>query len=227
MKERNIIVDVRLRTTREDRKLIIKNDTQHVVVVTNGCFSKEIAIGEDINISREEISGNYDFEFSFFSLKKEKSSSELKAKRGLRGLDIWLETESNIPLITKTNVKNCEKITLSERSNTFLFMYCKIRITNLKSIAVKSDTKRNSSFYFFSHPSDKMCFLRRMIVEGLVTLLLSALLFIGVYAIRQNITDTLVFGSISACFLASAIRKLVYMFKAMRWKNNKIPENND
>lgn len=203
--------------------MIIKNDTQHVVVVTNGHFSKEIAIGEDINISSEEISENYDFKFSFFSLKEEKSSSELKAERGLRGIDVWLETESNIPLITKTNVKNCEKITLWERSNTFLFMYWKIRVTNLKSIAVKSDTKKNNIFYFFSHPSDKMCFLHRMIMEGLVTLLLSALLFIGV----QNITDTLVFGGISACFLASAIRKLVYMFKAMRWKPNKIPENND
>ena len=54
----------------------IKNNTDHVITVCNGYFSKDIAINETISVSNQEIRNNYVLKFKFFSL-KEKTENTL------------------------------------------------------------------------------------------------------------------------------------------------------
>lgn len=193
--------------------MLIKNETSRVVSFKSEHCSGEIAIGDSVRVSDEQILEDDTFEFSFFSLKKEKRASELKAERGIKGLDIWVETESNLPLITKTSVKGCESLTLCERENTFFLMYWRFRITNLKSVAVTADGKRQKSSYAFCHLADKRCFLRRMTVEGSLALLISILIGWNVWG--ASFSDAWIAMGIGAGFLASAVRKLIYLFWAM------------
>lgn len=198
--------------------MIIQNKTTHVIVLENKHFSREIPIEKEIHISPEEFANDRDVEISFFSFKKEKHVSEAKIERGLRGIDMWLETESDIPLITKANIEGCQRITLYERSNSFLFMYWKFRITNLKSIVIKSEsTKKQHSLYSFHNKSDRKKFLTRTTVEASITMLIAIAFFITMCTASHVLSDILIYAGIGACFLASAVRKILYLFKAKSW----------
>lgn len=208
-----------LRCGRRGARMIVKNDTKRVVCVKNGHFQKEIAIGDSVRIFDEEIAGDYDFAFSFFSLKKEKRHSEVKTGRGLRGLDIWLETESNIPLTVKANAEGCERLTLREKESSFFFMYWKFRITNLvRAVAVAEDGKKRRGAASFCGASDRRRFLCRMAVEGMITLAVAIFWLFSLWKDGAADAGDFFFGSVGVCFLLSALRKLAYFFLAFRWK---------
>ena len=162
--------------------------------------------------------GDYYLNFSFFSLKGEKSATELKFERGIKGFNLYFETESDIPLITGANVEGCEEVTLTECSNSFSFMYWKFRITNLRSIAVQSNIQRNHrTFRSFCNKSDKVRFLLRAAIEGSVYMLL-AYIFVHMFIIGENMTDDLIWLGIGVCFLTSAVRRIIYLIRAKRWR---------
>ena len=201
--------------------MTIKNDTNHVVVVKNQNFAKEIAIGDEVVLNNQEIKEDYNFEFSFFSFKKAKNSVDIDIKHVIKGTMLVIETESDIPVITKTNVENCEKIILNESSNTFLFLYWKFRTTNLKRIVPQNykKTKLRKIFSFYNL-SDKKTFLRRVAIEGVITLFVSILLFERLVMTSESWTAWLIYAIVTMCFFTSAIRKLLYYFFARLWKVN-------
>lgn len=204
-----------------DSELIIKNNTNHVVVVRNNGFIKEIAIGEVVTINTNEINGDYNFEFSFFSFRKEQYTSGVEIKHAIKGVALLRESQSDIPLITKTNVEHCEKIVLNEISNTFLFMYWTFRITNLKRIDPEIDKlKTRRKCFSFYNCTDKKKFLKRTAIEGVITLFISIILFITMYMTSENWTDRLIYLIPTACFFTSAVRKLLFSFFARRWNVN-------
>ena len=201
--------------------MIIKNNTNHVVVVKNQNFTKEIAIGNEVILNNQEINGQYNFEFSFFSFKKAKHSRYMDVERVIKGVVLVLETESDIPVITKTNVENCQKIVLNEISNTFLFMYWKLRITNLKRIVPKTpNITKQRKFFSFYNSFDKKTFLKRAAMEGVITLSVSLLLLVAMFMTSESWTDWLIYAILTTCFFTSAIRKLLYYFFARRWNVN-------
>ena len=196
----------------------IKNNTNRVVAFKNKYFNKEIAIGDTMEISNETHLGDYDWEFSFFSFRGEKSSTELKFERGIKGYDLFFETESCIPLITNANVEGYEELTLSEYSVNFMFLYWKYRITHLRSVAVHSAENRlPQTDYAFYSKSDKVSFILRAAVEGIAYMLL-AVVFAAMFIRGENMTDYLILLMIGACFLTSAIRRIIYLIRAKRWR---------
>ena len=201
--------------------MTIKNDTNHVVVVKNRNFTKEIAIGNEVILNNQEINGDYNFEFSFFSFKKARHSRYMDIERGIKGVVLVCKTESDIPVITKTNVENCQKIVLNEISNTFLFMYWKLRITNLKRIVLKTyNITKQRKFFSFYNSFDKKTFLKRAATEGIITLSVCILLFAIMFMTSEIWTDWLIYAILIMCFFTSAIRKLLYYFFARRWNVN-------
>ncbi len=193
--------------------MIVKNETPHVAVIENSHFRREIAIGDAVHITDEEIGGDLQLSMYYFSYRKEKKHSEVKAERGLRGMDVWLETESILPQRLQVCAEGLDRITLRDRTPTFMFFYLKVRLTHLKRVGVWAKGKRRGGAYRFSSPKEKRRFILRMAIEGGVTLALSlALLIPLILDFREPLVPLLIGGGL----LLSAIRKLVYLFSALR-----------
>ena len=193
--------------------MIVKNETPHVAVVENSHFRREIASGDTVHITDAQIGGDLQLSMYYFSYRKEKKHSEVKAERGLRGMDVWLETESILPQRLQVCAEGLDRITLRDRTPTFMFFYLKVRLTHLKRVDVWAKGKRRGGSYRFFSPKEKRLFIRRMAIEGGVTLALSlALLIPLILDFREPLVPLLIGGGL----LLSAIRKLVYLFFALR-----------
>ena len=100
----------------------IKNNSNHVITVSNGCFSKDIAINETIVITDEEISNNYMFQFKFFAL-KEKTENKVEVVRTIGNqTGLWFSSTSYIPMQTEIYVKNYNEIIVETKSKEFVFL---------------------------------------------------------------------------------------------------------
>ena len=63
----------------------IINNTGYVVTVFNSNFNKDIAIGESLIITDEELYGNFELCFKYFFVKKSEVNEEWKWVSGARG----------------------------------------------------------------------------------------------------------------------------------------------
>ena len=198
--------------------MIIYNNTKHVVIVKNRSFLKEIAIGDSVSINKEEIRDDFEFEFSYFSFKRETHRGQFD----IRLKEFGHYSESEIPITTKTNVEGCEKLFLRDDTRYFLFTSWTSRTTSLIVIkAVWEGSKKNKNFLFFTNPSDKRLFLIRMVFQSIITLAITILLFQNILSFSPETWREYIFPIVVALsFFASGFRKLCYFFAAIFWKSN-------
>lgn len=170
-------------------------------------------------IGTEEIGDDFEFEFSYFSFRKEKHSGEFDIK--LKEFGHY--SESEIPITTKVNVKGCENLFLKDDSRYFLFTSWTSRTTSLEVIKpVFEGYKKRKKLFRFRSPSDKRLFLVRMAVQSVITLAIAALFFIAPPSGALERWGEYIFPIVVfMCFFASGFRKLCYLFAAMSWKSEK------
>jgi hypothetical protein len=193
-----------------------------VVVVKNQSFLKEIAIGDRISINTDEIKDDFEFEFSYFSFRKEKREG---------GFDIHLKefghySQSEIPIITKADIKGCEELFLKDDARYFMFTTWTARTTSLAIIKpVLNGHKKVKTFFSFINPSDKRLFLLKMGFQSVITLAIAFLLFPFREAVVEAWGEFILLTVAFLAFFASGFRKLCYIFSTIFWKSYAPPAN--
>ena len=146
----------------------IKNNTDHVITVCNGYFSKNIAINETISVSDQEIRNNYVLKFKFFSL-KEKTENELEVVRTIGNrIGLWFKSISYIPLQTEFDIKDYNEIVLETHSTEIIFITKFFKKTCLLSPV--TENVHGKITYYFPNSNCKKKFMLSLGVELLATI---------------------------------------------------------
>ena len=199
----------------------ITNNTDHVITITNGYFSKDIAINETISIPDQEINKNCVFQFGFFGI-KEKSNREMKIVRTIGNrIGLWFTSVSYIPLQTEFDIGSYDKIILKNQSNEIILISKLFKKICLLSPVIESSNKKIA----YKFPSSK-CRKNLLLSLGIELLLTIPFFLIMLYSCFVSYLES--WGwfeciSLSLCTLYLAYsntRKLYYLLS--KFKNKRI-----
>lgn len=193
------------------KKIINKSD--HVIVVRNSSFSKEIPIGAEITIHEDEIGGDHTFAIERFSLKQMKSENDFEEVRtvGNRyGLRFYMH--SFIPMKTVVDLQDCSEVVITDENIEFHFLTGIFKMISLERLHVENSP--NKEKLFFVNNKEKKYFFRWILAELIITFLLlplltcvSVLCFTG----DEGWLSCLLTSGISLFFAYSYFRKLAYL----------------
>lgn len=198
--------------------MVIQNNTENVIVVSNARFKKEIPVKTSVDLS-DEMLGGQSLKIEYFSLHGETKKSEYGVKRGFnRRLYTYFFNESVFPLKTVVNTENISELvlTLDEMQlPTFVFFFKKIL---LKSVACQKGVKFKNLFHTCK---DKKRLLGFLFAESLISLILSigfaaatVMFFSNGEAVIYKIFSVLITMVVLVC-TAVNVR---YFLSACKWK---------
>ena len=208
--------------------MTVKNLTDHVVVVDGLRFSREIAIGQMIELSDEDIENDHILRFSFFSVKS-RTEHTLDVERDLRGRSgLWYRAKTTIPLETVTDIETAHDIELIQRDINVCFIALFFRSLCLKRIVVAEHRRRGA--HCFSSLADKRRVLRALAIESAIALqilllLLAVLPFAFVDA--WGLAETLICLAVTLAFSFVCMRNMILCHRVRRWDIRKAEINYD
>ena len=153
----------------------IINKSNFVIVVTNEFISKEIPINGQVILQDDEINGNYLFDIEFFSKKQMKTENNLEMVRtcGNR-YGLWFERSTVIPMKTAVDLLECSEIIVKDEKIEFHFLTAIFKKISL--IKPHVDNCNFAKKTLFVNDKDKKYFLRWLLIELIITVLLFPIL---------------------------------------------------
>lgn len=197
----------------------IKNNTQHVVVVSNKYFSCEVPINETITLSDSEIKDDCVFQFSYFSLKEGHIERAISIEKGIdRQLGLWYSSKSIIPVKTVFDVEHYNYIDLIEKNTGIYFVVLFFKSFCLKGITIKHHN--NEKNHCFINKADKKRLFRNMCIELMVAipillLLLSMLPFLFIET--WEMATAIIYLLSTFLFLCVCTRNIIHCCILHRW----------
>lgn len=199
--------------------LTIQNETEKVLVVYNTLFSKNIPIGENIEIKSELLQGDDKLFCRYLYARGEEETVEygIEREKIRRRLYINYERISTFPLVTVFSTKNMQTLCLKEESIPLRYISL-FKTVRLKRIIMETN---NQMEYLFLDTQSKSRFLKLM--RRALLFLPLAIIFLLVcieYLVRPEFDwmekTMMIFALLSVSFMI--FRDVYYYFKGRKWK---------
>ena len=200
----------------------IVNNSGHVITVSNSTFSVDVPIGENVTVFDNEIGGDYNFALKKLGKSRETERGVEEVNRfGKSGplVGLYFSRITFINMQTQLNICDIEKIVIAEKTteiNIWTAIFKKISVNRLWVENSKSKEKTS-----FLNNSDRKYFLRWMIPELIITLILSLILAVAsVFMLVETygFWERLFVVALTSLVLCGHIKKAIYFTKFGRKK---------
>ena len=194
------------------RTVTVTNGSDHVIVVSHGALSREIPIGGQDTVQVDDPEGDCSFTIRFFSKRQMKTENKTELVRTVdAGYALWFNSESVVPLKTVVDLSGCSEVTVKDETIEFRFLTAIFKKISL--IRPRAVDRRCEKKTLFVSDKDKCYFLRRMLIELIVTFVLFPILIGGAaFAFTEGWGwfETLLMCSTALAFVYCYCRKVVY-----------------
>ena len=167
--------------------ITIQNETGEILVVHNSFFSMDIPIGKTVEISSEQLCGDFTIFCRFFGSFDEEQSEDYGFKRSTirKRWYAYYEHISTFPLATQFTVKDGQTLKLKKQTDDKLF-YLLFKIARLKKIIRETGQEEKHLFY----TTDSKRRFRRLMRFSLLFLPIAIILAIcGIWLLFQKEYD--------------------------------------
>ena len=197
----------------------IINNTGYVVTVFNSNFNKDIAIGESLIITDEELYGNFELCFKYFFVKKSEVNEEWKWVSGARGghYSYSYNKITNAPTVTKVNSYGINEITLEKsETNVNAIMFKSMCV---RSILLKENNKAiKEQAVSFCDAKIRKRVMGIMFMKLIMLFLLSAALAIVAFTVEVTTDMALNILVVSLAFFIWWLYTLRVLIKIKKYK---------
>lgn len=148
--------------------MLINNQSECVIVVSNMFFAMEIPALQSITISEDDINNDPQLEFSFFSKKKKQTENEFYTERTFGNrYGIGFRSCTVIPMRTVVDIGDTTEIIVKDDSIEFHFLTLIFKKISLSKLSVENYKGKQN--LLFVNNSEKLYFLRWLFIELLIT----------------------------------------------------------
>ena len=198
--------------------MLINNQSECVIVVSNMFFTMEIPALQSITISEDDINNDPQFEFSFFSKKKKQTENEFYTERtwGNR-YGIGFHSCTAIPIRTVVDIGDSTEIIVKDDSIEFHFLTLIFKTISLRKLSVENYKGKQN--LLFVNGNERRYFLKWLLVELFVAfflLLITTLVTVFALVNWWGWFESISLSAITVFFIYSYFRKFYYFIRFKR-----------